>query len=176
MSENAGNPFWDFSLKLYVREGVAAACLEMQDRLNLDVNLLLFCCWAGSQGRTLSGAEIDSLIAATRDWLDQVIRPLRGARRWLKEVPHTLPGAADLRSDIKASELAAEAIQQGILHRALPVSAGAPSSSAVAANLRAYLAAEGCRPGARDMDALTTLLRGGAPGLDPRQARRLLSG
>ncbi len=174
MSENAGNPFWDFSLKLYVREGVAAACLEMQDRMEVDVNLLLFCCWAGSQGRALSGAEIDSLIATTRDWRDQVIRPLRGARRWLKEA--TLPGAADLRGDIKASELAAEAIQQDILHRALPVSAGAPSSSAVAANLRAYLAAEGCRPGDRDMDALTTLLCAAAPGLDPCQARRLLSG
>jgi hypothetical protein len=35
------NPFWDFSLALYAKEGVADACLLLQDKLGYDVNLLL---------------------------------------------------------------------------------------------------------------------------------------
>ncbi len=177
MTQDSENPFWAFSLTLYVREGVTAACLDLQERLDLDVNLLLFCCWAGSQGRALSGAEIGNLIAATREWRDEVVRPLRGARRWLKGRSLAFGDAAtELREDIKAKELAAEAIQQDILHRALPVPVGASSPGAMAANLRAYLAAEGCRPGAEDLGALIALLLGAAPGLDSSEARRLLAG
>jgi uncharacterized protein (TIGR02444 family) len=177
MIQDSENPFWAFSLTLYVREGVTAACLDLQDRLDLDVNLLLFCCWAGSQGRVLSEAEIASLIAATRDWRGQVIRPLRDARRWLKGRSREFGDAAtELREDIKANELTAEAIQQGILHATLPVPLGAASPRALAANLRSYLAAEGCRPGPADMGALVLLLLGAAPGLDSSEARRLLAG
>jgi len=176
MDEDGGNPFWAFSLTLYMREGVAAACLALQDRRALDVNLLLFCCWAGAHGRALSAAEVDSLIAATRDWRAQVVQPLRAARRWLKEAPPTLAGAGELRQDIKASELAAEAIEQDILHQALPIAGGAPCATILAANLRTYLTAEGCRPCAEDLAALVTLLLAAAPGLDPTEARRLLGG
>ncbi len=177
MTPDNGNPFWSYSLTLYVREGVAAACLDLQDRLDLDVNLLLFCCWAGSRGRTLNADETAELIAATRDWRDKVILPLRGARRWLKDQTlETGEAAANLREDIKARELAAESIQQDILNRVRPVPEGAASPAAMAANLKAYLGAEGARPGAADMDALSALLHAAASELSPGAARRLLDG
>ncbi len=34
------HPFWNFSLEVYGGEGVARACLELQDRRGVDVNLL----------------------------------------------------------------------------------------------------------------------------------------
>ncbi len=177
MTEGSDNPFWAYSLTLYVRAGVTTACLDLQERLDLDVNLLLFCCWAGSQGRTLSESEVEDLIAATSGWREQVVRPLRGARRWLKEsAPDLGPAAADLREDIKASELAAEAIQQALMHRTLSVPAGVPLPDAMASNLRAYLAACGCRPVATDIGSLADLLRGACPSLEPSQARRLIAG
>ncbi|HEY9550471.1 MAG TPA: TIGR02444 family protein, partial [Kiloniellaceae bacterium] len=46
-------PFWQFSGAVYARRGVAEACLALQQRHGLDVNLLLFCAWAGSNGRRL---------------------------------------------------------------------------------------------------------------------------
>ena len=60
--QNDDGRFWAFSLEVYGRPGVAPACLALQDRHGLDVNLLLFCCWAASQGvtldqRTLAAAE-----------------------------------------------------------------------------------------------------------------------
>ena len=175
MSEDDDNPFWRFSLTLYVREGVAEACLRLQERLDLDVNLLLFCCWAGSRGRALSGPEIDGLIAATRDWRAQVVRPLRGARRWLKtRVPEMGSAAARLRQDIKAAELSAEAVQQALMHRALRVDDGPPAPEAVTRNMRAYLTALGHAPEVTDISDLAAVLRGCCPALTPLGAVRLL--
>src|SRR3954470_3940357 len=45
MSDFLPHPFWNFSLELYAGEGVAEACLDLQERRGCDVNVLLFCCW-----------------------------------------------------------------------------------------------------------------------------------
>src|SRR5262249_40267230 len=50
--------FWNFSLKVYGRPGVAAACIALQDGLGLDVNLLLYCCWHGRARRRLEAADL----------------------------------------------------------------------------------------------------------------------
>ena len=175
MVEDDSNPFWRFSISLYGREGVAAACLGLQDRLELDVNLLLFCCWTGSRGRAQGELEIAALIAETRDLREQVVQPLRAARRWLKgQVPALGPAAGRLRADIKASELAAEKIQQDLMFQAHAVPEGAPSAVAVAGNLRAYLTALGRAPSVTDISDLAAVLRGACPELAPLDAIRLL--
>ncbi|MFB3151067.1 MAG: TIGR02444 family protein, partial [Alphaproteobacteria bacterium] len=45
------NPCWDFALVVYRRDGVAEACLALQESQGVDVNVLLFCCWLGESGR-----------------------------------------------------------------------------------------------------------------------------
>ena len=72
MAADSDNPFWDFSLAVYHRPGVAQACLALQDRRGLDVNLLLFCCWAGSLGRRLEPQDIARLRRAVGDWQERV--------------------------------------------------------------------------------------------------------
>ena len=42
--------FWRFSLELYARDGVPAACLALQDREGADVNLVLLALWLGESG------------------------------------------------------------------------------------------------------------------------------
>jgi len=44
MALSPADRFWAFSLALYGKPGVAPALLGLQDRLGVDVNLLLFCC------------------------------------------------------------------------------------------------------------------------------------
>jgi uncharacterized protein (TIGR02444 family) len=177
MDENSNNPFWTYSVLLYGRDGVAPACLELQDRLDIDVNVLLFCCWAGSRGRALSETEIEGLIAATRPWRDEVVRPLRAVRRWLKTQDVAPEDAAErLREDVKAGELAAEAVQQAMLWRAFPIADGAANPEAVAGNLRRYLAVHGRTPGAADTAALAAILCACCPALAPLDAVRLLEG
>jgi uncharacterized protein (TIGR02444 family) len=40
MSDFLPHPFWNFSLELYGGDGVAEACLDLQERRRCDVNIL----------------------------------------------------------------------------------------------------------------------------------------
>ncbi|MFC4353382.1 TIGR02444 family protein [Fodinicurvata halophila] len=114
--------FWDFSLLFYGRQGVADACLELQDRHGLDVNLVLFCFWAATCGKALGEEEFARLSQASRDWQAQVVQPLREVRRWMKR-PDLLEreDCVRLRESIKRQELEAERLQQTFLAEALPM-------------------------------------------------------
>ncbi|CAO3417910.1 TIGR02444 family protein [Azospirillum argentinense] len=104
MSEN---PLWDFSLAVYGRPGVSAACLDLQDRLGQDVNLLLFAAWGGMAcNADLPAGELARIDSAVAPWRDEVVRPLRAVRRRAK-------GEDDaLYKRLKAVELEAERVQQ----------------------------------------------------------------
>ncbi len=172
MAQASDTPFWDFSLGVYARSGVAPACLALQDRHGLDVNLLLFCCWAGRCGRALTAGDLKALRAAARPWHEGVVRPLRQARRWLKGQANA--SAQALRRDIKAQELEAERIEQHLLGETLPLDAGAPAPDLAAANLKAYLSVLKICPEFDDTADLTTLLCGSFEDLLPLEATRLL--
>ena len=137
-SEAGANPLWDFSLRLYGEPGVAEACLALQDRLGADVNLLLFCCWAGQRGQALGEADLDRLQAVAAPWQRQVVAPLRSARRWLKGQGGA--GAEALREEIKRLELEAERLEQDRLQAVLPLPDGPASLDSAAMNLERYLA------------------------------------
>ena len=177
MAAKAHNPFWDFSLTVWGREAVEAACLDLQERHGLDVNLLLFCGWAGRRGRALDDAAIARLIEAARPWRAATVLPLRRLRRWLKD-QSVAPGAAAgrLRERIKEDELQAEAIQQDLFAEALPVPEGAGGPAVTVANIAAYFAALGIAPDAGDTAHLANVLRGCHPELLPLEAVWLLAG
>ncbi len=176
-TELPGNLFWAFSLEAYGRPGVAEACLALQDRHGLDVNLLLYCCWAGACGRVLSDAEVERLVAAVKPWRSAAVEPLRSLRRWLKDAEGARPDlAASFRERVKALELEAERIEQQTLGDTVPVEAGTafPDPKAGAANLSAYRRVHGLRPGEQDNGALGVILAGCYEGLASAEALRLL--
>ena len=117
------NPFWQFSLSVYGSEGVAPACLALQDKHGLDVNMLLFACWAGFCGHRFSEDELVRVCREAKAWKEAVVQPLRSVRRWIKaQDPEALPkGAMALRDGIKLQELHAEALQQHYLHALMPL-------------------------------------------------------
>jgi uncharacterized protein (TIGR02444 family) len=118
------NPFWDFSLAIYARDGVAPACLSLQDRLAVDVNVLLYCCWIGSQHGTILDADmVNRLVGRVSDWKMRVVEPLRSVRRALKSNLEGVPneGREALRSDVKRLELQAERLEQDMLVNALEI-------------------------------------------------------
>ncbi|MGQ0663994.1 MAG: TIGR02444 family protein [Pseudomonadota bacterium] len=172
-------PLWDFSLALYTRPGVAPACLALQDRHGLDVNLLLFCLWAARKGPgALAAADMATLVAATSAWQGGVVGPLRTARRRLKRALEGHPASPfaarirRLREAIKTLELEAEHHEQLVLwarrpKRPPPAKATDPTALG-RANLEAYLAALGIRPDAADQAALAAILKA-LPG--PRRPR-----
>ena len=86
------NALWRFSLHGYRLPGVEAACLALQDGWATDTNLLLYCCWLGSTGRTLDRRQLpprDGRRGAPAE--TPAIQPLRTVRRALKAPAAGLP-------------------------------------------------------------------------------------
>ena len=110
--QNEPQKFWNFSLQLYNREGVASACLELQDAYGLDVNLILFCFWHGSVYGELEQALLHDAIELSSEWRAHVVQPLRSARTWMKLNLNPDEQFSNLRESIKANELMAEKYQQ----------------------------------------------------------------
>jgi len=138
---------WGWALDLYSREGVPEACLEVQDRFNVDVNLMLWAAWTGwAHGHVLTRAELDAAQEAVGPWHREVVVPLRTVRRRLKSGPPPAPDAhhtPNFRHGIKAVELQAEHIEQQVLE-ALPPErrAEAGPAAALGANLALLLTPE----------------------------------
>ncbi len=175
MSQVPESAFWVFSQDHYGRPGVAEACLALQDRRGLDVNILLFCCWAGLRGQALTAGELGERIDALRPWQAHVVQPLRAARRWLKGQQTAPAQAAEaLRQAIKAQELEAERLEQLILAEASRVGEARGSPALAVANLGAYLSALNLVPGDDDRTDLAALLCGAFSGLHRDEALRLL--
>jgi uncharacterized protein (TIGR02444 family) len=112
------SPFWRFSVKFYAVPGVAQACIELQDRAKVDVNVLFFLLWNATQNRALSEAEAAELDRTIGGWRDMAVIPLREVRRALKSPPPAVaPDAAEgFRTRIKAVELEAERLQQEAMY------------------------------------------------------------
>jgi uncharacterized protein (TIGR02444 family) len=112
------HPFWDFALRVYRTPGVSEACLQVQERLGVDVNFLLFCLWLGESGNgALPRAKILHARDAVADWHEMVVKQLRSVRRTLKERIGTAPAALakELRAQIQGREIDAEHIEQLML-------------------------------------------------------------
>jgi uncharacterized protein (TIGR02444 family) len=108
------NPFRGFALELYRRPGVADACLELQNRHDLDVNVVLFAAFVGAVRRqTLTIAELDLVHRRVDAWHQEIVRPLRGARRRLKTGPAPARDEATgaLRRKLAQLEIEAEMIE-----------------------------------------------------------------
>jgi uncharacterized protein (TIGR02444 family) len=140
---NAETPFWRFSLKFYRQGGVSEACIELQDRFGVDVNLLLFLLWLASDDRQLSAEEVRMLDDNVRDWRNLTIVPIRDVRRKLKGAATLVePGTQEaFRNKVKAVELEAERLQQEALYafaKSGPLGTEALAPVAAIANIAAY--------------------------------------
>jgi uncharacterized protein (TIGR02444 family) len=158
------SPFWDFSLKLYARPGVAESCLALQERLGIDVNLLFCCLWLGLKGEQLAKGDIGQLAERVRALHEGVVKPLRQARTVLKELlaseDESLRAAiGTIRSAVKKSELDAEHLEQVMLGaRRLQRGSAAGSSDLAHANAKAYLALTNPRLGSTDTSDLARIV------------------
>lgn len=113
-------PHWSFALKLYAQPGVSDACLVLQDRVGVDINVLLFALYAAiDRGITLTSRDLQGSDNAVATWRSDVVLALRSIRRRLKNGPEPAPNNATeaLRTQIKNAELGAEQIEQAELAR-----------------------------------------------------------
>lgn len=141
--------FWDFSLAVYGGGGVEAECLALQDQFGVDVNLILLCAFAGAaHGATLTADDIASARKTVERWQQDIVRPLRAARRAMKPVARQ--DAQELRTRLKEIELESERVEQTMLqewidaHR--PNWQRGETRTAIEANLQKLLPSYGVGP------------------------------
>lgn len=121
--------FWDFSNRIYRKRDVSQCCLSLQNLYGLDVNLLLFACWHARSRGLFDTALVAKALTFSSTWADHVVKPLRGARRWMKTQMENSKALHEevlaeevlvedfhrLREQIKALELQSEKFQEHTL-------------------------------------------------------------
>lgn len=155
-TEANGEAFWAFSTELYARPGVEPALLALQDVDGLEINLALFCLFAGSRGQSLDGPAVAAMQGIGLIWGREVVGPLRSARRQLKPLAGNGTAAA-LREEVKRVELAAEKAMQMALAELL-AGEGAGGRSVAEANLAVWVMAEELVMTEANAQAFRTLL------------------
>lgn len=176
------SPFWDYSLRLYGRPGVEAACLALQRRHGVDVNLVLFACWLASLGIELDQVTLARAKKTVSDWQLEVIRPLRALRRRLRvRLDHGDPDtiaslwpdqAEALRRHVLATELDGEHLAQLALAQvSVDLKPTRPASTSLASvNLTRYWSFR-----SNDLHDLRTLLHQAFPEATPENLASALS-
>lgn len=112
---------WNYSTQIYQLAEVESSCLHLQNNFDADVNILLYCCWLAEQGIELNAQDTQQLIAATQPWQTTMIKPLRAARKAMKQHIMALPAEKleQTISNISEMELNAERMAQYSLEKAI---------------------------------------------------------
>ncbi|MCP9272581.1 TIGR02444 family protein [Mycolicibacterium arenosum] len=137
----AESGFQRFALAIYEEDGVSPATLLIQNRCDVDVNVLLFAAYVGAvRGCAVHDDDVAAAADRVGSWQREIVAPLRAVRTRLKAGPPPAPSTAtaQFRDRVKALELDAELIELAELdsflagHALTPVS-GTPAERAVAA-------------------------------------------
>jgi uncharacterized protein (TIGR02444 family) len=151
-AEDEDFALWTFSLDRYGRHGVAETCLWMQQRLGVDVNIVLASLYADTQGKRLPKAVLRLISEeGPGEWHREVVVPLRLARTFLKSQLHgeDAGSIAAFRTRVKQLELDAEKLEQRLIEQYLDNVATEPDQAHTAPaaialeNLRDYLSVVG---------------------------------
>ena len=166
-AEFPDHPFWDFSLQVYMTDGVGPACIALQERHQIDVNILMFLLWLAASGRgAVSDADLAAIMTAAGPWHREVVRRVRQVRTRMKGGFPPAPAdlAESLRKRIGKIEVDCEHVEQLML----AASVDRPADSARPAGVRAadagasiarYFGAVGAPLSAEDRAALAAVMR-----------------
>lgn len=148
---NVNEEHWRFSLRFYGERDVSYACIVLQDRCGVDVNVLLLSLYATlSLNRVHDDQDIEAMDNGVRILRDQVIEPLRHVRRHIKGKYSS--AGENIRQLVKQSELLAERLEQSMLAETLiardcPAQGGANVAAVVAMVVNYYLGIAGKQAG-----------------------------
>lgn len=119
---------WDWALTAYAADGVADACLELQEAAGQNVPLLMWAAWCAAGGRNPDEDALEAAGDISRVWQDTAIAPLRAVRRGLKARAPDLDDAdrEAVRAQVKAVELEAERRLLAALEAVSPPPSGPP--------------------------------------------------
>ena len=82
--------FWSFSLKVYAAPDVGDECISLQDGYGIDVNLLLFAAFLGTNPKTVQSWEqgLRTPSPMARRFMDEINR---SPAHWRNVLSQTVP-------------------------------------------------------------------------------------
>lgn len=123
---------WQFSLRLY--PNVKALCLQLQDELGANVNLLLLLCYLEQQQLGLNSPDIKQLAATLAQFSAAFTQPIRQLRKTADNAGLAPAMQHQLKQTLLKSELQLEQLEQQLLVQHCPA-----LSSGAATMLERYL-------------------------------------
>ena len=122
--------FWNYSTQIWTLPGLEAICLELQNKHDTNVNILLYCCWLGDKRLCLNDDDLQMLLDTTKPW-QTIIQPLRDSRKMMKQSLLAMPSKMidQTLNNINEMELNAEHMEQLALEKILNLSHVSPCSS-----------------------------------------------
>jgi uncharacterized protein (TIGR02444 family) len=124
---------WSFSNQTYKLPEVEGACLELQNNFDADINIILYCLWVAEKGIKLTAEDVMVLIQTTLPWQKSILKPLRDARKMMKQHIIAMPSELlDLTvSNLGEMELNAEHMSQLALEKIIDIEEEANMEPAV---------------------------------------------
>jgi uncharacterized protein (TIGR02444 family) len=169
MTDARTNPLWTFTLALRDERDAWQAWRSLRERGHLDVNVVLFCAWAGRNGHGLTIGQIERLCAVSSTW-QQVVTSRLGSVRACLATPGSMPevispddGVDALTAALAAAQDEADRVEQNILYRTLPLARGDADIGAMVNNIHAYFGRLGRAPGPDDTADLVAIVLAGLP-------------
>jgi uncharacterized protein (TIGR02444 family) len=109
---------WQFSLQLYPK--VKAPCLQLQDELGANVNLLLLLCYLEQQQLSFTRTDLSQLSATLMSFSTAFTQPLRQLRRTADNAAIAPAMQHQLKQTLLQAELQLEQLEQQLLVQHCP--------------------------------------------------------
>ncbi len=161
--------FWDYSVEIYAKPGIADNLLSLQNDHGADVNMLLFCCWTGITRGVFTDQSFNKANDFSHSWCEHAVSPLRQVRAWMKHSGCESDSVdsdwcMSLREKVKSVELQAEKLQQYALESIIAAQPDVTLSlneqqNAMVINLKRYLDSADIRINDRIIHQLTEVIR-----------------
>jgi len=107
--------FWQFACQLYSKDDMQARLLDYQNQQGKNVNLCLLLYYLDSLELALNNTQLNQLELCIIEFDEQVLKPLRKTRAYLKANQTEIADYATIRIDLLNAELKLEKQQQGML-------------------------------------------------------------
>jgi len=136
---------WTFSEQTYALPDVEDSCLKLQNDFDADINIILYCIWVAEKSVLLSQDDIQLLIKTTEPWQKTILRPLRDARKMMKQ--HIIAMPSDMldqtvnnlgEMELNAEHMSQLALEKIINFNKIPDKAELSTIECTSSNLSEY--------------------------------------
>lgn len=122
--------FWNFSTQTWMLPDIEKVCLDLQNEFDVNVNILLYCCWIGNKKLSINDDDLQMLLDTTQPW-QTIIKPLRDSRKMMKQSLLAMPSEMvdQTLNNINEMVLNTEHMEQLALEKTLNLANVSPCSS-----------------------------------------------